>query len=426
MKFNTRYILIALGLLLVGFLIYTFREIFSYVIVAWVISMIGAPLVKVLRKYIGKTLAAGVTLAVICLGMVFVLYLVVPPIVNQARNISKIDIESVAASLEEPISDWENWLAEKGLITNAEELYTDSTRFKSKKELDKFLFEEKIQVDSVFNPLDSTYISTVNVNVKIDASDFLEKKILEEEEDLHKELDFFDRLRLKLTHFLNPQLIQGIFTSTIGTFGDIVIGLMSVLFIAFFFLKEQGLFYDMIKAAVPNQYEPKVQVAIDGTTNLLIRYFDGILLQMTIITIFVSASLSLLGIKNSLLIGALAALMNVIPYIGPILGAGFAVLITVSSNIEVPFYDELLPQIIKVCITFVVMQLLDNFVIQPNIFSKSVKAHPLEIFLVVLIGAQLGGVLGMVLAIPVYTIFRVVGKVFLSEFKVIQSLTKNI
>jgi len=166
--------------------------------------------------------------------------------------------------------------------------------------------------------------------------------------------------------------------------------------------------------------------AINETSRLLIRYFTGVLGQMTVITIFVSVVLSVLGVKNALLIGFFAALMNVIPYIGPIIGAGFALIITISSNLDVSFYDEMVPLISKVVITFVIMQVLDNFILQPNIFSKSVKAHPLEIFLVVLIGAQLGGVGGMVLAIPVYTVLRVIGKVFLSEFKVVQSITKGL
>jgi predicted PurR-regulated permease PerM len=76
-------------------------------------------------------------------------------------------------------------------------------------------------------------------------------------------------------------------------------------------------------------------------------------------------------------------------------------------------------------VVFIVTRLIDDIILQPNIFSKSVKAHPLEIFIVVLIGAKVGGILGMVLAIPFYTAFRVIGKVFLSEFKVIQKLTRN-
>jgi len=158
---------------------------------------------------------------------------------------------------------------------------------------------------------------------------------------------------------------------------------------------------------------------------------------VVIISIFVTVSLALLGFKNALLIGFFAALLNVIPYIGPILGVTFGTIITISSSIEQStgieselltksFYDGLLPQLGILVLIFAIMQMLDNFIVQPNIFSKSVKAHPLEIFLIVLAGAKIGGVLGMVIAIPMYTIFRVIAKVFLSEFKVVQRITQDL
>ena len=144
---------------------------------------------------------------------------------------------------------------------------------------------------------------------------------------------------------------------------------------------------------------------------------------MTIITIFVSVFLSILGIKNALLIGFFAALINVIPYLGPMIGAAFGVFITISSNLDLEFYNEMLPLLVKVVIVFASMQMLDNFLLQPFIFSNSVLAHPLEIFIIILVGAKLGGILGMVLAIPVYTVLRVVARVFLSEFKIVQKIT---
>ena len=117
--------------------------------------------------------------------------------------------------------------------------------------------------------------------------------------------------------------------------------------------------------------------------------------------------------------------MNVIPYIGPIIATFAAVMITLSSNMEMSFYTQMVPLLTKVIIVFMVTRLIDDIILQPNIFSKSVKAHPLEIFLIVLVGAKIGGIMGMVLAIPFYTAFRVIGKVFLSEFKVIQRLTRH-
>jgi len=98
----------------------------------------------------------------------------------------------------------------------------------------------------------------------------------------------------------------------------------------------------------------------------------------------------------------------------------------ISSNLELDFYSMMLPKIVTAIIIFAVLQMIDNFILQPNIFSKSVKAHPLEIFLIVLIGAKIGGILGMVIAIPAYTVVRVLLKVFFSEFEVVKKMTASI
>ena len=98
---------------------------------------------------------------------------------------------------------------------------------------------------------------------------------------------------------------------------------------------------------------------------------------------------------------------------------------TISSTIEMSpdFYTETLPLILKVVGVFLTMQMLDNFLLQPFIFSNSVKAHPLEIFIIILVGAKLGGITGMILAIPAYTVIRVIAKIFLSEFRIVQQIT---
>lgn len=262
------------------------------------------------------------------------------------------------------------------------------------------------------------------ITVKLDASDLISQE--KEEADKEENPDFFEKLKSNLVYYINPSRIQYFFNATVGAFGNLILGISSVLFISFFFLREQGLFYKMIQSLVPNEYEAKAAHAIDQTSKLLIRYFSGILLQMAIVTMLVAVPLRVMGIDNALLIAFFAAILNVIPYIGPIIGALFGVVITLSSNPSAPFYTEMMPEMIRVLSVFIIMQIIDNFILQPIIFSKSVKAHPLEIFLVVLIGAKLGGILGMVLAIPMYTVFRVIGKVFLSEFKVIQNLTRNI
>lgn len=426
MKLNNRYLLAAASLLIVGILIYTFSEIVTYVLIAWVLSMIGAPLVKLLRKYVGKNLAAGITLGLFGLIFILLIWIFIPPLSIQARNLAGIDYNKVIKSLEEPLDDWEAWLGDKGLMT----MPISELEPVSIPEDNSYVNTQIVDVDSLLaskysltDSLRTNQNITLLINIDNDKLGNLEQA----RADVHKEHDsFFERLRKNLYTFLNPSIIPKLFTSVVGTLSNFIIGMFSVLFIAFFFLKEQGLFNNMLSGIIPDRYVDQSMHAISETSNLLIRYFTGVLGQMTVITLFVSILLSILGVKNALLIGFFAALMNVIPYVGPIIGAGFAIIITISSNIGVSFYDEMLPLLFKVGGVFVLMQMFDNFILQPNIFSKSVKAHPLEIFIVVLAGAKIGGVAGMVLAIPAYTVLRVIAKVFLSEFKVVQSITKGL
>ena len=97
-----------------------------------------------------------------------------------------------------------------------------------------------------------------------------------------------------------------------------------------------------------------------------------------------------------------------------------------SSNLGLDFQSEILPKSIYVLIGYIFAQLIDNFVSQPVIFSKSVKSHPLEIFLTIIIGGILFGVSGMILAVPTYTALKVILKAFLSDNKIVNSLTKEL
>ena len=430
-KFDLRYILAVIPLIIVGWLMYVFSDIVTYVLIGWVISMIGAPLVVFLRKYLGKNFAAGLTLGAFILILVILTWIFIPPISKQARQLAGIDYSQLIQNLEEPIGDWEKWLENKGLIHINEEDSLSNSEIPEK----DFVFTKLVDIDSLLSEKysEDTLVRNENITllIQIDGT-----KLNNESEEKTKEAErvtFFDQAKNNLYQFFDPSLIPQFFTSVVGTLGNFLVGVMSVFFIAFFFLREQGLFNTMIAGVVPDKHEKKVIQAINESSTLLIRYFLGILSQVTIITIYVSIALTILGVKNALLIGFFAALMNIIPYIGPIIGAIFAAVITISSNLGMPFYPvegieqaTMLPLLIKVFAVFASMQLLDNFVLQPNIFSKSVKAHPLEIFLIILIGANIGGITGMVLAIPGYTVIRVVAKVFLSEFKVVQSLTKGL
>lgn len=418
---KNRYFLYILPVAIVGLIFYYLSDIVSYVILAWALSMIGAPIVRFFRKYLGKNISALLTLGVFLIFFLLLLWIFIPPLINQARTLANNDYTNILHSLEEPVRDWKNWLVDRRLLPDS----TVAVQGKSNvlKE-DPILVTRAIEIDSISSADSLTVRQNINVILQLDMSEIIQEH-RNDLTDAKEEEDFFENLKQSASDFLSPKLIQSVFSSIVNAFGNIMVAFLSIFFICFFFLREQGLFDDIIAGIVPTGYEDQTRKAVGITSDLLIRYFIGILSQTTIITIFVSIALSLLGVKNALLIGFFAGFMNVIPYLGPIFGASFGLLITISSNLNAPFYDVLGPIIIKVMIVFAVIQLIDNVVLQPNIFSKSVKAHPLEIFIVVLIAGKLGGILGMVLAIPLYTVFRVVGKVFLSQFKVIQSLTKN-
>ncbi len=225
--------------------------------------------------------------------------------------------------------------------------------------------------------------------------------------------------------YFSPNLLSDWARGFVATAGNVVVTFSSTLFILFYFLKEKGLFGNMIHALVPQKQEEKVVHALDESSRMLSRYFGGLFLQMLGFSALVSAFLWLMGVKSALLIGAFGGLMNLVPYVGPILGAVFGLFITVSSGLDMDFYAELLPALVKVAAAFSAAQVIDNFFLQPAIFSSSVSAHPLEIFIVTMIGAKLGGVGGMVLAIPTYTVGRVVLRTFFNEFKLVQALTER-
>ncbi|MEY3420350.1 MAG: hypothetical protein RIR48_631 [Bacteroidota bacterium] len=420
MKFNTRYLIASISILIVGAIMYYFSEIVTYILIAWIISMIGAPVVVFLRKYLGKNVAALITLGLFLIASMVLIWTFIPPLVNQVENLSKVDYNRVVTALEEPIRDWEKWLIKKKLMIDAD---TSSSVSNIDIDSNTALPAYKVTIDSMILSGSGDEKNSVNINIYLPEK--IDNQAAMKEESQKAGEDFFTILKSNINTYINPEKIRMMLGDSVSAFGDIMVGLFSIFFIGFFFLREQGLFDKIITSMVPGRYEHQTRQAVDETSRLLIRYFIGILIQVTLITLIVSLSLMLLGVKNALLIGFFAGIMNVIPYIGPLVATAIGVMITLSSHMELSFYDEMIPLIIKVLFVFMITRLIDDIILQPNIFSKSVKAHPLEIFIVVLIGAKVGGILGMVLAIPFYTAFRVIGKVFLSEFRVIQQLTKN-
>ena len=208
--------------------------------------------------------------------------------------------------------------------------------------------------------------------------------------------------------------------------GSFTIGLFSVTFISFFLLKDSHILENAILVFVNDKSEGRLKKSFEKIKNLLSRYFLGLLLQISILLVMYSIILLIFGVKNAIVIAFLCALLNLIPYIGPLIGAVLMMFLTMTSNVEADFSAVILPKTIYVMIGFFIGQLIDNFFSQPFIFSNSVKSHPLEIFIVILAGGTLMGTTGMIVAIPLYTALKVIFKTFVSENKIVKSLTQDL
>lgn len=230
----------------------------------------------------------------------------------------------------------------------------------------------------------------------------------------------------QLSQFVNFQNVSYIFNNTLSYTGIILGGLFSVLFITFFFLKDEKLVVKSLLLLTPSTFESEMIDIYRTSRKMLSNYFIGLFIDVAFISITVTTLMWLFGIQNALVIGCLAGIMNVIPYIGPIITLIFAMLFGVSGCIEFNQYELISTTITKIVFILIGTNLIDAMVVQPTIFANTVKAHPLEIFLVVLMAGAIGGVIGMIIAIPTYTLLRIIAKEFFSHLKFFKKLTENI
>jgi predicted PurR-regulated permease PerM len=391
--------------------------------------------IKIRNKAFPSSLSALLVIVLFYTVIIGFIGVFVPIILQQGKNLAEVDYSNIVESLEEPIAHVSDWMVEKGLSNSPLSDYVESdstikinpaidTTKRLEKTVEPAVFITRIDIDSL---VDLTAANTSKTNISLNLALSLpttepDPVLLDEEA-----ISPFDQIKDQALHYFSPSKIitQTVFY-TVSLFGNILILLTSVTFIAFFFLKDEKLFGNGLKIIIPQKHFFKTDQAMKNIKKLLTRYFGGVLLQITIITIFLTTMLSFCGVSNAFLIGFFSALINVIPYIGPLIGALFAIMVTISSNLDADFYTTMLPLIYRVILIFAVMQACDGFLLQPYIFSNSVSAHPLEIFLIIIVGAQLGGAVGMVLAIPAYTIIRVVAAVFLQEFEIVRKMTDHL
>ena len=364
-----RYIII-LGAIAIGAaLCYFFGSVLIYIIVAFVVSLIGQPIVHLLRKIkikgksLPDTVLAAITLIVIFGVLILLIWQIIPVVANIVRDASSMKAE------------------------------------------------ETMDSHSVINQVNDWIIRTLPW--------------------VGEDFDGVALLMDKLSEVVDMSNVTGVLGSVASAVASLAVGIFAVIFISVFFIKDDKLFGRIVGALVPDSIEPRVEKTIFDIEKLLSRYFIGIVIE-----VFGVMLLDLLGLwliarvdfNYALGIAFIAGLLNIIPYVGPLLGEVIGVVLCVILKYGAGIGLGVNIWIFALIVLAVMLgtQLVDAFVYQPLIYSTSIKANPLEIFVVIMLAGHLGGAIGMLIAIPAYTVIRVIASRFFYDFKPVKRLIPDV
>ena len=362
------YIITLITLTIAGTICWYFRNLIIYVVLAAVMAMLARPLFVLITRpsikgrHVPSWLAAVLSILVILCCVLGLVTLVVPVVSSVVGDISKANIGDMAQAATVPL-----------------------------KSLNELIIRSFPQVGSDFR-IESFALSQLN-------------------------------------RILDVPHLSSVLGSVASAIGSIGVGLFSMLFISFFFIRSPRLFINLVTAFVPDRYEKQVIESLNEIGVLVSRYFTGLfceVLGVALVNFLGMFIIARLGFKYSIGIAFITGIFNVIPYVGPMIGGTIGVVLALTvkyvcaaslgAAVSFPVFVAMLVAI------FVVTQMIDNYLFQPFIYSNSIKAHPLEIFLVFLAAGQMGGMLGMLVAIPAYTVARVFALKFLGNFKPVRRL----
>jgi len=362
------YIIKLGGLAMVLALCWYFKNVLIYIIVAFVVSMIGRPLMQLMRriKIKGKSapdwLLAVLTILLIFFFLTMIVTQMIPLVSGIVKEASAIEASSYFDS--NPIDKLSEWLV--GMFPN-----------------------------------------------------------------LGDDFDLSALILGKMRELVDFGKVSGIVGSVASMVTSAFVALFAVVFISFFFLKEEGLFGRIICAFVPDKHELTLNKTMSEIKQLLSRYFAGLVIEMLGVALVDFLGLWLiarLDFSYAIGIGFIAGILNVIPYVGPLIGDAIGIVFGIILKLGTGAGLNVNVWVFALIILIIMLaaQLIDNFIYQPLIYSTSIKAHPLEIFIVLLMAGHIGGTVGMLVAIPAYTVVRVVAIRFFYRYKVIQRLIPDL
>lgn len=352
------------GVLAMAALIYFFPDIFVYFAIAIILSMLGRPLCESLKKiHIKKIRLGNAASSVITMMAMFLFFSLIFLLIIPLVN-KELTILS-------------------NIDTNAIVEY----------------FEK---------PLEKCYNFLIQYNI------------------IRPEENLLDMMEEKIYSIVNWDNFSTIVGDIVSKASSLVVGLFSVVFLTFFLLRDPEIVHNVFMAITPDSKTMRMKKILSDSRIMLTRYMFGLIAELLCMMILIFLGLTIFGVKNALVIALIGGFMNIVPYLGPLMGGFIGVIIGIVSNLGINAFDMILPNTFEIIGVFIAANAVDNFVLQPTIYSKSVFAHPIEIFLVILMAGNIGGVIGMIIAIPSYTLIRIVAKQFLGEFKFIELLTKNL
>ena len=361
-----RYLIGAGTIAILAWLCWYFKSVLVYIIAAFVVSLVGQPVMRLLRKVTVKGKAAPdwllaiLTIFFILGVLIFIVTQAIPVVTNIVRDAAVLNSGAASGNPLDRINDW---------------------------------------IVGLFPGL---------------GPDF----------------NVIDVLMDKLKEVTNVTNVTAVISSVTSFVTSFAVGLFSIVFISFFFVRDETLFRKIVSALVPDRMEGKIAKSLADIEGLLSRYFVGLLIEMTGVALLDFLGLWIiarLGFSNALGIAFIAGILNVIPYVGPLIGEAVGVILAVilkyGTGVGLPVNIWVFALIVLAIM--LATQLVDNFVYQPLIYSTSIKASPLEIFIVILLAGHIGGVVGMLVAIPAYTVIRVIATRFFPDVKVVKRLMKG-
>ena len=351
-----RTVFILLGIALCGYLLYIISSILIYIVCAVLLSFMAEPISTFLQQKlkVKPILATIISLSFFILLAFGIIMLFIPLLLNQSKNLSLLDVNSLESNYLLFINNVDVWLQSHNI----------------------------------------NYRNYVNI------------------QEVSKSLNF--------------NFIADIVNSIISSIGNFGMALFSIFFICFFLLKDSKLVNQNLKSVLPAKQRWRILASLLRIKSMLAKYTIGLFFQLLIVFVLYLIVLLIFGVENAFVIALLGAILNIIPYVGPIIALVMTAFLTMLGQINQDFGTVILPTTLYVIIGYMIVQIIDNNFSQPIIFSKSTNSHPLEIFLVTLISGTLLGIVGMIIAIPLYTSIKVILKEFYPKNKFIQVLTRSL